>query len=60
MFGFSLPPADRMGVSGLKIGIPKEYHCNNLSEEVLDTWNEVASLLENGGAILKEVLNSFV
>lgn len=53
---FSLPPADRMGVKGLKIGIPKEYHCDRLSKEVLDTWNEVASLLENAGAVLKEVV----
>lgn len=50
-----LPPADKMSIKGLKIGIPVEYHCEGLSDEVLDTWNEVANILEQNGAIVKEV-----
>lgn len=42
-------------VEGLAIGIPKEYHCEGMSEEVLQTWSDVADLLENAGAQVKQV-----
>lgn len=42
-------------MKGLKIGIPVEYHNQFLSQEVLDTWNEIANLLDNGGAVVKQV-----
>ncbi|KAK9746816.1 Amidase [Popillia japonica] len=50
-----LPPANKMSIKGLKIGIPIEYHCEYLSADVLDVWDEVANLLEESGAIVKEV-----
>ncbi|XP_059093801.1 glutamyl-tRNA(Gln) amidotransferase subunit A, mitochondrial-like [Tigriopus californicus] len=42
-------------VEGLKIGIPQEYHCDGMSEEVLQTWSDVADVLENAGAQVKQV-----
>ncbi|CAG9794658.1 unnamed protein product [Diatraea saccharalis] len=39
----------------IKIGIPKEYHCEGMSKEVLDTWQYVADLLENEKAVIKSV-----
>ena len=36
-----------MGVSKIKVGIPKEYLCEGMSDEVIQTWSEVADLLEN-------------
>jgi aspartyl-tRNA(Asn)/glutamyl-tRNA(Gln) amidotransferase subunit A len=50
-----LPPASKLSIKNLKIGIPREYHCENLDKEILETWNEIAKLLEQGGAIIKEV-----
>ncbi|CAH1980418.1 unnamed protein product [Acanthoscelides obtectus] len=50
-----LPPANKMGIKGLKIGIPIEYNCEYLSDEVLDMWDEIAQTLQNEGAIVKEV-----
>jgi aspartyl-tRNA(Asn)/glutamyl-tRNA(Gln) amidotransferase subunit A len=50
-----LPPASKLSIKNLKIGIPCEYHCENLDKEILETWNEIAKLLEQGGAIIKEV-----
>ncbi|CRK98789.1 CLUMA_CG012152, isoform A [Clunio marinus] len=46
---------EEINVKKIKIGIPKEYHCNGLSSEVLETWTKVADLLEAGGAEVKEV-----
>ncbi|KAJ8920749.1 hypothetical protein NQ315_004889 [Exocentrus adspersus] len=50
-----LPPANKLSIKNLKIGIPLEYHCDSLSSEVLDTWNDIAQLLEKEGAIVKKV-----
>ncbi|KAF5291707.1 hypothetical protein FQR65_LT11400 [Abscondita terminalis] len=50
-----LPSGDKLSIKGLKVGIPVEYYCNGLSNEVLQTWNEVALMLEDNGAILKQV-----
>ncbi|KAG5876541.1 hypothetical protein JTB14_010312 [Gonioctena quinquepunctata] len=50
-----LPPAAKMSIKGLKIGIPLQYNCEHLSDEVLDIWNEVAAFLSNEGAIVKQV-----
>ena len=45
---FELPtPLD---VSGLRIGLPKEYRCSELAEEVDANWLEISQLLEEGGA----------
>merc|ERR1719318_2435923 len=43
------------GVKGLKVGIPQEYYCDGMSEEVIQTWDKVARLLEEGGAEVKPV-----
>ncbi|CAG4973327.1 unnamed protein product [Colias eurytheme] len=32
-------------LSKIRIGIPKEYHCNGMSKEVIDTWQYVTDLL---------------
>lgn len=42
-------------IRNLRIGIPREYHCEGLSEETLDVWRNVADYLEEHGAIVKEV-----
>lgn len=52
-----LPNSENMSIKGLKIGIPIEYHCEALSDELLDTWNDIANILEQNGAIVKEVLS---
>ncbi|XP_014230142.1 glutamyl-tRNA(Gln) amidotransferase subunit A, mitochondrial [Trichogramma pretiosum] len=39
-----------LDISGLKIGLPKEYKCPELSEEVESNWLEVSRLLEEAGA----------
>lgn len=51
----NLPAVDKMNIRNLKVGIPIEYHCKDLSEEVLETWNDVAKLLEENGAQIKKV-----
>lgn len=33
-------------VSKVKIGIPKEYHCEGMSTEVIDLWRNITDLLE--------------
>lgn len=52
-----LPDANKISIKGLKIGIPVEYHNKHLHEEVWETWNEIANLLEENGAAVKEVRN---
>lgn len=42
-------------LKGLRIGIPVEYHCEGLSEEVLHTWAKVADMLEDAGATVTSV-----
>lgn len=41
---------------GLTVGIPREYHCPGLSQEVLQAWSDVADMLEEGGATVKQVI----
>lgn len=50
-----MPSASYISVKGLKVGIPKEYYNEHMSEEVLDAWDEAAKILADGGAIVKEV-----
>ena len=42
-------------VKGLKVGIPQEFLCEGMSEEVVDSWSKVARLLEEGGAEVEPV-----
>lgn len=51
-----LPLVEKMNMKNLKIGIPVEYHCKYLSDEVLETWNEVAKLLQENGAQIQQVI----
>lgn len=50
-----LPQDEELDTSKLRIGIPREYHCDGLSPEVLETWMNVADLLERNGAEVKEI-----
>ncbi|XP_017143668.1 glutamyl-tRNA(Gln) amidotransferase subunit A, mitochondrial [Drosophila miranda] len=50
-----LPEVDGLDLQTVRIGIPKEYHCNGLSAEVLETWTKVADLLECAGASVQQV-----
>lgn len=50
---FILP--DEVNVKGLHIGIPKEYQCPGMSQEVIDTWERVSKALENSGAKVTSV-----
>lgn len=52
---FVLPKSSDLSVKGVKIGIPIEYHCEGLANDVLETWTQIADLLENAGAIVKRV-----
>ncbi|CAG5020864.1 unnamed protein product [Parnassius apollo] len=46
---------ENFNLSNLRIGIPSEYYCEGMSEEVIDTWRWVADLLENEKVLLKSV-----
>ncbi|KAJ8669038.1 hypothetical protein QAD02_000297 [Eretmocerus hayati] len=39
-----------LDISGLRIGLPKEYRCSDLTEEVDENWRMVGQLLEEAGA----------
>jgi aspartyl-tRNA(Asn)/glutamyl-tRNA(Gln) amidotransferase subunit A len=42
-------------ISRIRIGIPKEYACPGMSREVMETWSEVADILEQAGAAVIQV-----
>lgn len=50
-----IPKINEISLKGIRIGIPQEYHCKNMSPEVLETWMIVADMLENEGARAKQV-----
>ncbi|PSN44413.1 Glutamyl-tRNA(Gln) amidotransferase subunit A [Blattella germanica] len=37
-------------IKQFKIGVPQEYRCPEMSDEVVETWGMVADILENAGA----------
>lgn len=45
---FTIP--DTVGVSNLRIGIPKEYKMSNISPEIQECWDEVCHSLKECGA----------
>ncbi|XP_077515635.1 glutamyl-tRNA(Gln) amidotransferase subunit A, mitochondrial [Amblyomma americanum] len=47
--------SDESSLVGVRVGIPKEYHCPGMSTEVLDTWREVADKLASLGAAVSSV-----
>ena len=36
-------------IKTMTIGIPQEYYCEGMSEEVIETWSQVTDFLENEG-----------
>jgi Asp-tRNA(Asn)/Glu-tRNA(Gln) amidotransferase A subunit family amidase len=44
-------------ISRIRIGVPKEYNCPGMSDEVVETWSEVADILEKAGAEIVQVEN---
>lgn len=47
---FDLPESPSL--RGLRIGIPEEYHPAGLSDEVSSSWQRIARLMEESGAII--------
>ncbi|GBP93224.1 Glutamyl-tRNA(Gln) amidotransferase subunit A, mitochondrial [Eumeta japonica] len=47
-------------LKNVKVGIPKEYYCDGMSEEIVTTWKYIANLLESEGfgQICKHALTS--
>lgn len=41
------------------IGIPEEYDCEGLSDEVKESWTYVADLIDNSKGIVKKVLQKY-
>lgn len=41
------------------IGIPEEYDCEGLSDEVKESWSYVANLIDNSKGFMKKVLQTF-
>lgn len=50
-----LKEAEQITMKNIKIGIPKEYHCEGLSASVLQTWIKIADILEDAGAQVKQI-----
>lgn len=46
---------ETVNIKNVRIGIPNEYYPPNLSPETAAAWNNVADLLENGGAQVSKV-----
>ncbi|XP_075229951.1 glutamyl-tRNA(Gln) amidotransferase subunit A, mitochondrial [Lycorma delicatula] len=46
---------DDFNISGIRVGIPKEYHCYGLAEVVLNAWSHVADVLEEAGATVVQI-----
>jgi Asp-tRNA(Asn)/Glu-tRNA(Gln) amidotransferase A subunit family amidase len=42
-------------ISRIRIGIPQEYHCPGISDEVVETWSEVTDILEKAGGEVVQV-----
>merc|ERR1719318_2115178 len=53
--GIDMEQLDGTCVRGLRVGIPQEFLCEGMSEEVVEGWSKVARLLEEGGAEVEPV-----
>lgn len=51
----SLQNGEDISLKGVRIGIPVEYHCDGLSDSVLQTWTKVADMLEDAGAKVRQI-----
>lgn len=47
---------DDFSIENCRIGIPEEYDCEGLSNEVKETWNFIASLIDDSNGIVKMVM----
>ncbi|XP_064455462.1 glutamyl-tRNA(Gln) amidotransferase subunit A, mitochondrial-like [Ornithodoros turicata] len=47
--------SEEPSVSGVRVGIPAEYYCEGMSSETLDTWREIADILDRLGAVVSPV-----
>lgn len=45
---------ENFSMKNVRIGIPKEYHCEGLSNEVLEIWIKVADMLETEGVQVRQ------
>ena len=41
---------DEIDVRNIRVGIPQEFHCEGLDQEVISAWSSVASMLDDAGA----------
>ncbi|KAK2722089.1 glutamyl-tRNA(Gln) amidotransferase subunit A, mitochondrial-like isoform X2 [Artemia franciscana] len=46
---------DQPSVKGMRVGIPKEFHCQGMSMEVVEAWTDVADMLADAGAIVEQI-----
>ncbi|KAL1430998.1 hypothetical protein MTO96_014411 [Rhipicephalus appendiculatus] len=46
---------DEPSLAGIRVGVPREYHCPGMAPEVVDTWRYVADKLDSLGAIVSSV-----
>ncbi|KAK4337005.1 hypothetical protein RND71_044103 [Anisodus tanguticus] len=46
---------DKKDFQNIKIGIPEEYNCDGLSDEIKSLWKETADYLENCGAKVEKI-----
>lgn len=56
-----LPAADfqpKLNISNVTVGLPKEYHHDVMSPEIVETWRHVANIFVEAGANVKEVSRS--
>lgn len=44
-----------LGVKGLKVGIPKEYHLEGMPEDILNLWKQGKKWLKDAGAELVDI-----
>lgn len=42
-------------VHNCRIGIPEEYYCDGMSDEVKETWGYVADLIDNSKGLVEKV-----
>ena len=46
----SLEPHTDQSVGCVRVGVPQEYFCHGMTEEITSAWSQVASLLDSAGA----------
>lgn len=46
---------DDISIKDMHFGLPKEYECQGMTPEIIETWRKVADILDNAGAKVSEV-----